>query len=66
MDNWIDVNDRLPDSEEEVLLWVVTPTYERADLGYLDSGKWVVYSHELFPKVTHWMPFPNPPKTDKQ
>jgi hypothetical protein len=64
MDNWIDVTDRLPKSKQDVLLWVVAHIYEGVDLGYLHSGEWITYGDRYQTTVTHWMPLPNPPKTD--
>ena len=67
MAEWIDVNERLPDDREWVLVWhtgYATPkkAKHKSDLDpYLpifildgDNG--------LDGEVTHWMPLPEPPK----
>jgi hypothetical protein len=72
MNEWIRVEDRLPDDLEEVMLVdatceayfigiysnkVVPPTWESCETGE-------DIEHGTF-KITHWMPLPAPPK-DKQ
>ena len=65
---WISVEERLPELETEVLVWcgkfVCMAHYGRAD-----SYEPVFWDYdcegcrdELYPKVTHWMPLPEPPK----
>lgn len=71
MDNWIDVNDRLPDeSTFDVLVAFDEPFFGRmakecAVCMYdRDTNTWVseIANKEIL-RVTHWMPLPEPPKT---
>ena len=69
-DKWISVKDRLPDDDNEYLVW----PYPNKDIHILTacfncrSGKWIQdyysgYNYEDFePIVTHWMPLPEHPK----
>ena len=56
---WISVEDRLPDFYYDVLI-----CYEknRVSVGhfYIDTNRWYSRTQEVI--VTHWMPFPEPPK----
>ena len=75
-DNWIDVNDRLPENDDEVLVWpyidneagVITAQYNPWEGGeYYKKWMYSVYQpswgDEYFEtKVTHWQPLPSPPK----
>jgi len=67
-DNWIDVNERLP----EIFLAVLICT----DLGYITQGYIIrtnsesdiitwneVYVGNQYCNITHWQPLPTPPKT---
>ncbi|MCP4336430.1 MAG: DUF551 domain-containing protein [Mycoplasma sp.] len=64
MDNWIDVNDRLPEEYEDVILCFCktwdhnNPMY--VDIGYRSIDK---YIHTDFGYIdpTHWQPLPDPP-----
>jgi len=56
-DEWIDVNDRLPDNIQPVIVLfnagrVYTSRYHSG------NGEWVDYN----PFITHWMPLPKPPE----
>lgn len=57
---WISVNDRLPDTDEVLV-------YRREGVGHaapkkqgLDKMDWDVFFN--IAKITHWMPLPQPPK----
>lgn len=67
MSEWIDVNDRLPDTEAVVLVWAPNP-YTSYFIAFRlpRSGEWCILNYdELTPgPVTHWMPLPNPPKKE--
>ena len=70
---WISVEDRLPDQSGEVLVIVsgnpqknitLNCAYELAEYDHYDG--WIM---EMWPEwedavVTHWMPMPQPPKGD--
>lgn len=51
LNEWIKVDDRLPDELEEVLVKNEEENYY--DLGFLLNGKWLC----KVGKVTHWKPF---------
>lgn len=60
MNDWISVNDRLPDEGVEILYYfeitgVSVGMFERPNIFYGRSGF-------LTGDVTHWMPLPEPPK----
>ena len=61
---WISVDDRLPEPWKQVLIYSLHDFCESAV--YIGvSGKWrVTWNHEMLDadSVTHWMPFPRPPK----
>jgi len=73
MSEWISVEDRLPDLETDVLVWLVKSYCKKAvataglfyDVGSAEP-EWMGWeSEEPFRhgwKVTHWMPLPEPPK----
>ena len=54
---WISVDERLPDSDGDFLVW---NDYNRAIVGhYWARGKYFISKAVT---VTHWMPLPEPPK----
>ena len=59
-DKWVSVDERLPDeSLNSVLGW---DEYRgRCVFVQYYKGEWILGDHESV-KVTHWMPFPQPPK----
>ena len=60
MSEWISVEERLPETYEDVLLW-----NDEVDVGYLTSAegeRWWLYSDREPDFVTHWMPLPDGPK----
>lgn len=62
---WIDVNKRLPDAEETVLLYMPGAFGEPVWPGYFTACnvfRWMLADGMPAPEVTHWMPFPEPPE----
>ena len=62
---WISVNDRLPESGKEGVL--IALRWGEVDIGWCEDGRW---SSEFINEyeegeVTHWMPIPQPPKGEK-
>lgn len=62
---WISVNDKLPDGFKPV---IVCRKYVKGALrieqGYWDvNGWWMIYGARV-KRVTHWMPFPEPPEEE--
>ena len=61
---WISVDDKLPEPWKQVLIYSRYDFCESAF--YIGvSGKWrVTWNHEMLDadSVTHWMPMPQPPK----
>lgn len=60
MNNWIDVNDRLPEKSVSVLV------SDGSNIGYCNInyfGDWVVSGQNILahPLPTHWQPLPEPP-----
>lgn len=70
MDNWISVNDRLPDDDDLVLVSISgkyrNTTFSAAlELARCtESEGWIVeaYPEWTNPNITHWQPLPEPPK----
>lgn len=56
---WIPVIDRLPQDDEDVLVWV---NGTHRDMAYRDEGVWYDEEHNHLKSITHWMPLPEPPK----
>lgn len=60
---WISVKDRLPATEDEVLVLTISKNGNiNVDKGYFANGRFV---HRGSAKVTHWMPLPEPPDGNK-
>lgn len=61
--NWIKVEDRLPDNACEVLIGgPCCDICYNIDIGFWDQDEWCLYrGGELKFSVTHWMPLPSPP-----
>jgi len=75
---WVSVEDRLPDPDVEVLVWIATPTW--ADKPYAAVEMWAEqredptgmggptivtgcgWSDNEFEHITHWMPLPAAPQ----
>lgn len=61
----ISVKDRLPEKNSIVLVCMDNGQYKVVLTSYLsNNGEWVSYDKNR--KVTHWMPFPDPPKEDER
>ncbi len=75
MNEWISVEERLPEDLTEVIAFV--PKYKKWHFAYLEDGRWfdddndnqLGYSQkdvdgfiDRAEGVTHWMPLPEPPK----
>lgn len=61
---WINVEERLPEEDVRVLVWLKEDhrtTYTRIDTDRLFKGKWVRWGGS----VTHWMPLPPLPKGER-
>lgn len=62
MDNWISVEDRLPESGECVLLYSVNSGVVEgawlSEKNHFEQWRW----NAIATNVTHWQPLPNPPK----
>jgi hypothetical protein len=61
---WISVTERLPDEEQDVIVF----TNEGTHVAALDEdGVWCPSHGDgwMFPDVSHWMPLPAPPTTSK-
>ena len=68
--NWIDVKDKKPELDKQVLVYLKTKTYnpDHFSLGYLDKedGEWygIFEGHPLEIDmffVTHWLELPDKP-----
>lgn len=57
---WISVKDRLPEDQEEVLVY----TRSKNGIRNIDKGYMAIdhFIHRGCAEVTHWMPLPEPPK----
>lgn len=57
MDNWIKVEDRLPDNMQDVLVY---DKNRGRIIGFYSDGQW---GDDLrnYHQVTHWMPLPEAP-----
>lgn len=61
---WISVKDRLPEKNSIVLVCMDNGQYKVVLTSHLSSnGEWISYDKNR--KVTHWMPFPEPPKEEE-
>lgn len=62
---WINIKDRLPEKNSIVLVCMDNGQYKVVLTSYLSSnGEWISYDKNQ--KVTHWMPFPEPPKEEER
>ena len=58
---WIPVTERLPDTEDRVLVCCKTKKgLQTINMAYLFNGTW--HGQGSMSGVTHWMPLPEPPK----
>ena len=62
MSKWIDVKDRLPENNEDVL---VTTKLETIDIGWHSDGVWEIdYISQADGDIVAWMPLPEPYKKE--
>jgi hypothetical protein len=63
-DNWVSVDDNLPDAETVVLVFIPFLSDEAGlrSLGYIYNVGWYQSTKPFKGKVTHWQPLPEPPK----
>lgn len=58
---WISVDERLPDEDVRVLVWLREPSailrFVQFDTDRIVDGRWVRWNNH----ITHWMPLPEPP-----
>ena len=61
---WISVDDELPEDQEEVLVC----TRSKNGIRNIDKGYMAIdhFIHRGRAEVTHWMPLPNPPKGEER
>ena len=64
---WISVDDRLPDARNDEYLVAVETKHDREHYTTTDHWvsqlqHWYIYDEKSEAVVTHWMPFPEPPK----
>ena len=61
--SWIPTSERLPDTPKDVLAWAQNAGVW---IGYYNAlpefESWMYGAGKFLPKVTHWMPLPEPPK----
>lgn len=57
---WVSVEDRLPEYQSVILVYTIS---EYTQTAYLEASSrlWVGIGNYRQPKVTHWMPLPQPP-----
>ena len=59
MNNWINVNDRLPDRDRDVITW---SEYFESRVGRCtNNGYWFIDSQSLPQEVIYWQPLPEAP-----
>ena len=77
---WISIKDKLPDEQQNVLVTSGNEPYiaklDRFDPSYLNELTWYIQGAPWRggnwgtsldkSNVTHWMPLPNPPKTEEK
>lgn len=64
MDNWISVEDQLPDTDDDVLVYIDhknrSPVIEQSYWFRFQGGvRWSGHADSI---ITHWMPLPEPPE----
>jgi len=68
MDNWISVEEKMPNIGQEVLVYPATWKYDVLvdQIRVYNNGHWKPqFGDTTLKGITHWMPLPLPPKTDK-
>jgi hypothetical protein len=61
MENWIKVEDRLPDNMQDVLMY---DKNRGRIIGFYSGDQWSDDQRD-YRQVTHWMPLPDPPPKPK-
>lgn len=56
--DWVSVDERLPEHDKPVLVWVVS----KAGNAYAFKAYYENSWHLVFGEVTHWQPLPQPPE----
>ena len=63
---WVSVNDRLPEHGKRYLIYATSGDNK---IGYITmaafGGHFVLSGRRAYWKVTHWMPFPEPPEVSE-
>lgn len=59
---WISVKDRLPEKRKDVLC-CFNGIRKMVEISWMDSTRCFLYE-DIYGKVTHWMPLPEPPKEE--
>ena len=67
MPKWIPVSERLPEEDQEVLVWngggQCLKPWQGHVLCEYRNGEWrESQESDLYPGITHWMPLPAPPE----
>lgn len=63
--NWISVNERLPDDDITVLIYMPgNKCGETVWIGYHDADEWYEPEGLCVDEVTHWMELPEPPEKE--
>ena len=61
LDNWISVNDELPENDNLCLLWCTDNCFYLGYFSYRD-GSCRQFVEECMLEPTHWQPLPQPPR----
>ena len=63
MSEWIRVEDRLPESDDSVLVFIQNSHDEEIEIASYNPNRRRAWDIDwLNATVTHWMPLPKPPK----
>lgn len=71
---WISVEDKLPQSHEEVMIWPIINSYGERRTAWIGmDGDWlyaletehVCDDFKVETEITHWMPLPKPPEDSR-
>jgi len=65
MNEWINIKNRLPDDEDEILFFNILD--KKVSIGYKKKGYFFdLIDFTMTPiNITHWMPLPNPPEKEQ-